>query len=132
MRILYAIDVWCPLPCSTAARLRGTASIVKQLTTVQTTGALAVTGGLCTSASDMLNAEAFLLPIPHLIDKWHHRATISLAMLPPKPPLFKAVNRKLAGTVKRHRSPINTLLVTYRCDPRKIEKLPVVSRDPTL
>jgi len=131
-RILYAIDVWCPLPCSTAVRLRGAAKIVKQLTTVQTVGALAVTGGLRTLASDALNAEAFLLPMPHLIDKWRHRATVRLAMLPPEHALFKAVNRKLAGVVKRHRSPINTLLATYGCDSRKIEKLPAISRDPTL
>ena len=83
-------------------------------------------------ALDALNAEAFLLPMTHLIDKWCYRATVRMATLPPEHALYKAINRKLAGAVKRHRSPINTLLVTYRCDPRKIEKLPVVSRDPTL
>jgi len=69
-RILYAIDVWCPLPRATATRLGGTTKIVNQLTAVQKVGALAITGGLRTSASDVLNAEAFLLPMSHLIDKW--------------------------------------------------------------
>ena len=95
-------------------------------------GAIAVTGGLHTLASDVLNTEAFLMPMSHLIDKWQHRATIRLASLLPEHALFKAVNRKLAGVVKRHRSPINTLLATYDCDPRKMEKLPAISRDPTL
>ena len=80
----------------------------------------------------MLNVEAFLLPMPYLIDKWQHRATVRLAMLPSKHMLFKAVNRKLVGAVKRYCSLINTLLVTYGCDSRKIEKLPAVSRDLTL
>ena len=131
-RILYAVDVWCPLPLSSASRLRGATNVVKQLTKVQTAGALAITGGLCTSASDALNAEAFLLPMTHLIDKWRHRATVRLATLPPEHALFKAVNRKLAAVVRKHRSPINTLLATYGCDPRKMEKLPAISRDPTL
>jgi len=131
-RILYTIDVWCPLPHATATRLGGAAKVVKQLTTIQSSGALAVTGGLRTSASDALNAEAFLLPMTHLIDKWHHRATVRMATLPPEHALYKAINRKLAGAVKRHRSPINTLLATYGCDPRKFEKLPAVARDPML
>jgi len=83
-------------------------------------------------ALDALNAEAFLLPMTHLIDKWCYRATVRMATLPPEHALYKAINRKLAGAVKRHRSPINTLLVTYSCNPRKFEKLPVVARDPTL
>jgi len=131
-RILYAIDVWCHLPIATAARLGGTAKTIKQLTAVQSLGALAVTGGFHTSAADALNAEAFLLPMSHLIDKWHHRAAIRLATLPPKHTLFKMVNRKLAGVVKRHCALINTLLASYSCDPKKFEKLPAVSRDPML
>jgi len=55
-----------------------------------------------------------------------------MAMLPPKHALYKTVNRKLAGVVKRHCSLINTLLATYGCDPRRLEKLPAISRDPTL
>ena len=95
-------------------------------------GALAITGGLRSSALDALNAEAFLLPILHLIDKWRHRATVRMATLPPKHALYKTVNSKLAGAVKRHHSLINTLLATYGCDPRRLEKLPAISRDPTL
>ena len=83
-------------------------------------------------ASDALNVEAFLLPMLHLIDKWRHRATVRMAMLPPEHALYKMVNRKLAGAVKRYCSPINTLLATYGCDPRRLEKLPAISRDPTL
>ena len=37
-RILYAIDVWCPLPRATASRLRGTTKIVNQLAAVQKWG----------------------------------------------------------------------------------------------
>jgi len=72
------------------------------------------------------------MPMSHLIDKWRHRAAVRLATLPSEHALYKAINRKLAGVVKRHRSLINTLLASYGCDPKKFEKLPAISRDPTL
>jgi len=131
-RVLYAIDIWCAPPYDDGQRQYGTIKITRQLATIQRLGALAITGGLHTSATDALDATAFLLPAVLLVDKWCHRAAMCLAMLPEKHPLYGTIRNKITGKIQKHKSPINNLLAAYRHDPRKIEKIPAVARDPML
>jgi len=67
-----------------------------------------------------------------LADKWCHRAAIRLAMLPKEHPLHGIVQNKTSGKIMHHKSPLNSLLAAYRHNPKKIEKIPVAQRDPTL
>jgi len=129
-RVLYAIDVWCVPPYIDGQRQRGTAKVTGQLATVQRSGALVITGSLCTSATDVLDATAFLLPTPNLADKWCHRVATRLVMLPKEHPLHRIVQNKITGKIKRHKSPLNCLLAAYRHNPREIEKIPVTVRNP--
>lgn len=129
-RVLYALDIWCQPPYIDGQRQRGTGKITSKLATIQRSGALAITGGLRTSATDALDATAFLLPAPNLADKWCHRAAIRLAMLPKEHPLHGTVKNKITGKIKHHKSPLNGLLAAYRHNPREIEKIPVTVRNP--
>jgi hypothetical protein len=48
--------------------------VVKKLRTVQRRAALAITGALSTTPTDVLDAHANLLPIEHLISKVRFQA----------------------------------------------------------
>ena len=132
-RILYALDVWC-IPTDdpiSGPKATGSSRVTKQITSVQRAGALAITGGLRTSPTDVLDACAFLLPAPLLIRKTCFRAFIRMATLPPDHPLFKPVNWKVTRTTKRHRGPLQNLARLYKTEVQKYEKIPSVPRDPS-
>jgi len=131
-RIFYVLDIWCVPPYNNDLRQRGTVKVTGQLVTIQKAGALAITGGMRTSAADALDATAFLLPAPMLADKWCHRAAVHLAMLPKEHLLHRIVQNKRSGKIIHHKSPLNSLLAAYRHNPKKMEKILVVQRDPTL
>ena len=128
-RILYTIDVWCTLPYTNGKWQRGTITVTGKLMTIQRSGVLMITGGLCTSATDALDATAFLLPVLLLVDKWYHRAAVWLTMLPKEHPLHGIVQHKVSGKIKKHKSPLNSLLAAYRHNPKKIEKTPTTARN---
>ncbi|KAI0289629.1 hypothetical protein BC826DRAFT_895238, partial [Russula brevipes] len=63
-RILYAVDVWCiPNPLKGGKpKLRGSATFIRHITSVQRIAALAVMGGLKSSPTDSLDICANLIP----------------------------------------------------------------------
>ena len=93
-RILYGVEVWCGPPGnrSSGNNNRGSAKVVRQLMTIQRSGALAITGALRTSPTDTLEACAFLLPVTKMVECWCHRAAVRLATVPPEHPLYKPVS----------------------------------------
>jgi len=132
-RILYAADVWCVVTRGekVGANRLGPAKALDQIDTIQRAGALAITGGLRTSATDTLNAHANLLPSALTVSKWCHRAIIRLAALPKEHPLYKHVNCRTEGRIKRHKGPLNHLLKWFKPDVNALEKIPTTVRDPT-
>ncbi|GBE90128.1 hypothetical protein SCP_1801520 [Sparassis crispa] len=76
-----------------------------------------------TTASDMLDAHANLLPFPLLVDKHCHRAAVHLCILPPEHPLHAHVKTASTRFVKHHCSPIHELLHAYRLQPDTIETI---------
>jgi len=131
-RILYTIDMWCTPPYTNRKQQRGTVTVTRKLMTIQRSGVLAITGGLCTSTTDTLDATVFLLPAPLLADKWCHRAAVQLTMLPKEHPLHGIVQHKVSGKIKKYKLPLNSLLAAYRHDPKRIEKTPTTARNPAL
>ena len=92
---------------------------------------MAITGGLCTSPTDALNASAFLLPASLMIKKWCIRAFVRMATLTIDHPLFKPVNWKRTRATKRHCGPLHTLSNLTNTDMRKMEKIPTFSWNPS-
>jgi hypothetical protein len=77
-RILYGEDVWC-LPARRTHRgpkSGASAKAVKQLTSVQRAGALAIRGGLRTSLTDALNVCTLIPPAPQTLEKACFRALV--------------------------------------------------------
>ena len=130
-KTLYAADIWCnPSQVGESSR-KWKASIIRQLTTIQRAGTLAITGGLRTSPTDALDAVAFMLPLKSAVDKWCHRAMTRLATLPCTHPLHRIIARKSTGKTRKHKSPLNSLVSAYNLDTIRIGKLPSAARHPT-
>jgi len=130
-RVLYAVDIWCtPMNSKhVGPKTVGSAKAIKQITSAQRAGALAITGGLRTSAMDTLNASAFLLPTPLLIRKWCFRAFIRMATLPKDHLLHKPVNWKRTRMTKKHHGPLQNLANTLSADTKAMEKIPSSRRN---
>ncbi|KAJ7032162.1 hypothetical protein C8F04DRAFT_959338, partial [Mycena alexandri] len=95
--LLYAADLCLAPPPSTRKlflygkkpQQRG---FMKKLRTIQRRAALAITGALSSTPTDVLDAYANLLPVAHLVDKVRFGAALRLATLAPSHPLHEAVH----------------------------------------
>ena len=132
-RILYAADVWCVADRGERTRTSkiGPVKALDQVTTIQRAGALAITGGLRSSATDSLNAHAHLLPAALMVRKWCHRALTRMAALPKDHPLYKHINHRRTGKIKKHKGPLHHLLRWFKPNVSAIEKIPATARSPT-
>ena len=133
-RILYGADVWCgpPLDHQAGNKNLGSCKVIRQLTTIQRNGTLAIMGALRTSPTDALDTCSFLLPLVSSVEKWCHRAAVRLATSPPEHPLYKPVKASKNRYVKRHKSPLHALFGSTNFDPNVTEKIPAKPRNPAL
>ena len=133
-RILYAVDVWgIPKPIEgLAVNRRSTNAAVSKLTSTQRAGALAVTGGLRTTPTDVLDMHAHLMPTHLEIDKICHRAATRIATLPPAHPLYKPARKCANRRTRRHKSPLHHLMQNYVAKPQEVETIKPVPRNPVL
>ena len=83
----------------------------------------AITGALRTSASDVMEAHANLLPIELTMDRVCHWAALRLAALPESHPLFKPVRQSARRFLKRHRSPLHHLFHAFNVLPQDCETI---------
>ena len=74
----YMADVWFMLICKEldAGKSSRSVGVARKLSTVQRMAMMAIMGALCTSASDVMEAHANLLPIELLLHRVCHRATL--------------------------------------------------------
>jgi hypothetical protein len=75
-RVLYAVDVWSSSERGRKCNQKVSAKVIKHLVTVQRAGALAITGGLRSLPTDMLDVSAYLMLAELTIDSWCHRALV--------------------------------------------------------
>lgn len=128
----YAIDVWCsPLVDVGGKRLAGSAGHISSMARVQRIGALAITGGLRTTPTVVLDAHAYLLPTMHWVDKICTRSAVRLASLSSSHPLFPIVRRCARHfDISSHREPIHDLFRLTRIVPDRVESLAPLSLRP--
>jgi hypothetical protein len=120
--VLYVADIWC--------NPKGTTRVMKQLTTIQRAGTLAITSSLCTLPTDILDAHAHLLPALLITDKWCHRALVRMAMLLAEHPLHKVVTNKTTRKAKRHKLPLNEVSAIYDYNFKHFKKIPTTTSNP--
>ena len=93
--------------------------------------ATAITGGLRTTAGDVLDIHAHILPIDLLMNKLLFRSALRLCLLPKSHLLYAQIRSRSFGRAKHHLSPIHTLLRFANLDPKKIETISPVRRSPS-
>jgi ribonuclease HI len=118
-KIFYAADV-CLVAGSRKGKVGGS-GLVARLTTIQRRAAICITGAMRSTATDILDAHANLLPIPVLIDRIRARAALRMATVPTSHPLFKHVQRAAARRVKRHPAPLHGLMHDFAIEPKRME-----------
>ena len=125
-KFTYAADIWFrPLfkGNSTESIQRGSKGIADRLTSVQRIAALSITGAMRTTPTDSLEAHANLFPIPLLMQKICHRATVRLATLPQSHPLHIRLKWIAKHNVQKHRSSLHNLLHSFQIFPADVETL---------
>ncbi|THV00890.1 hypothetical protein K435DRAFT_854275 [Dendrothele bispora CBS 962.96] len=86
-------------------------SVVSKLTSIQRKAALIITGALSTTATDLLDLHAGLLPLPLEIKRHRQRDTARLCTLPDTHPLYQQLQRAAKHPrLARHISPLHNLL----------------------
>jgi ribonuclease HI len=84
-----------------------------------------ITGAMKTTATDILETMANLIPFHLLVDKIRHRAALRLATLPPAHPLHKPVQNAADRLVKRHPTPLHDLMHRFNISPKNIETIKI-------
>ncbi len=114
--MMYAADTFLT-PVRTLPghkRQHGSVGPVRRLAMVQRQALLVMTGALCSTATDVLEAHANLLPFDLLVDRMCHRAAVRLCTLPVSHPLATHVQRAGKRFVRAHRSALHELMDTYK------------------
>ena len=102
-----------------------------KLVLVQHIATGAITGVLCTTATDTMEAHANSWPVELLMHRICHRVTLWLAALQESHPLYMLVKLTARRDVKQHRSPLHQLIHTFRIQPARFEKLSPPADPPT-
>jgi ribonuclease HI/exonuclease III len=101
----------------------------RPLASIQRQAAIMITGALRTTATDIIEMHANLLPFPLLVDKIRQRAATRLGTLPDSHPLSKAIINARKRRIKRHHTTLHDLVWSYNIEPDKMEKIGHVGRD---
>jgi hypothetical protein len=89
-----------------------------------------ITGGLCSSPSDLLDTHANILLIELLIDKHCYREALCLAALPPSHLLATHIKKAAKRKPWRHPSPLHEILHAYGLDPPTMGEIAVTCLPP--
>lgn len=132
-KMLYAADLWfSPVYREGTDKLqRGSVGVAKHISSVQRIAALAITGALRSTATDILEAHANLLPATLLLQNACYRATIRLTTHPKTHPLYHPLRRAASKYVSSHRSSLHKLTHRYAIVPDDIETLIPSRRSPS-
>jgi len=108
---------------------RGSIGIAKKLARIQRMAATSIMGAMRTTATDILDNHAYLLPIPLLLQKHCHQAALRLVSLPQCHPLYRHLRHIAKHTnILRHRTSTHNLLDTFQLTPGEVETIDSTSR----
>jgi len=117
-KMLYAADLWFTPAFRDGSDVpeRGSLGVAKRMTTVQRMAALAMTGAMRSTATDILEVHANLPPITLLLQNMCHRAIVRIASHPNTHPLYGPVRRAAKRYVSSHRSSLHKLTHRFAID----------------
>ncbi|KAJ7334890.1 hypothetical protein DFH08DRAFT_965628 [Mycena albidolilacea] len=129
-QILYAADIFLSPPAVNRSLLvqftpkeRREQAVVKKWCSIQQCMALAITGALHSTPTDVLDAYANLLPVTHLIDKVQAGAALHLVTLLASHPMHAAVKWEAEQSTHVHSSPLYDLMKDFHLELTWMEKI---------
>ena len=131
-RMLYAADVFLTPQQNIGNPKRNNRNgrtIINKLASIQCQAAIMITGAMKSTATDVLEVMANLIPFHLLVDKTRQRAALRLATLPPSHPLHKPILNAASRLVKRHPTPLHDLMHRYKIQPKLIETIKATRHD---
>ena len=125
--MLYAVDVFIdPLRGSNSGRTKGSIGAIRKLSTIHRQALLLCTGGMKTTATDVMLVHANIPPLDIIIDRICQHSIVRMSTLPATHPLARHVQQAHRyANVKSHRSPLHNLLQRFEINPKTMEKIPV-------
>ena len=124
-KMVYAADVWyTPVYlCTGRERHCGSVGITSRLASVQCLASTTIMGALCSTATDVLDLHANLLPVEPMLHKVCQRAAVRLTTLPASHPLSAPFKTQAKHFIKTHWSPLHELAFIYDISPSSFETL---------
>ena len=121
----YAADVWFTnvYRPTGGTKCLGLVKVTTKLAPAQCRAAKLITGALSTTAGDMLEAHANLLPIDLLFRKVTFHAAAQIASLPPAHPLSSPAHKASKRFVQHYRSPLHNLFGLLNIDPHIVKPI---------
>ena len=131
-RFTYGAEGWYTYlhKPESAAKTRGSVAITNKLHSVQCKVAKSVTGGLSTTAGDIMDVHAYILPVDLLFCKLLFHATLRLCSLPTGHPLHPCIRSAAHRKVKRHPSLLHHLINFAGINPHDIKTISLVRSSP--
>jgi hypothetical protein len=140
-KMLYVADIWCAGLVSRGAskklNSRGVRGFTSQMARVQRMATLLITGGMRSSATDILDAHANILPFQQALHKICFKSMLRMTTLLDSHPLshdIKATYEYRAACnfckPKCHPSPLHKLLYKFKLNPTKMEKILLIHHYP--
>jgi ribonuclease HI/exonuclease III len=131
-KITYGLDTWYTPPHKQTGATNNSGSVgtLKSLQKLQRIATVAITGGLRTTPTDLLDAHAGVLPIELALEKTCHRAAVRMLSLPDTHPLHKLIQKAKRSPPSSHPSPLDNLIKVFHLSGTKIETISPKTDDP--
>ena len=119
----YAADVWYTgiHKLVESIKNQGSIAVTNKLVSVQRHVAKLFVGSLSSTAGNIMDVHANLLPVDILFHKILFRAATRIASLPATHPLHHLSCKAASNYVKHHRSPLHDLFFTTKVSPSEVE-----------
>ena len=129
-RFTYSAEV-CYMPLHPGVKnMCSSVKFLNKLCSVQQKVAKVITGGLSTTAGDILNIHLFILPIDLLFNKLLFHAALRICTLPKSHTLNPIIQVTFCHKTKCHCSPLYNLVQIAQVNPKEVEVINPVRRSP--
>lgn len=108
-----------------------TSKSIRLMTRIQRQAAILITGAMRTTAADILDAHANLLPLTLTVNRFIHREATRIAALPESHPLHQEIRLATRCLVKSHPSPLHVICHRLQLDPNIMESIPSFRQKPS-
>ena len=119
--LVVQVGVLAGAGCREGLENQGSIAVTNKLVSVQRCVAKLIIGSLSSTAGNVMDVHANLLPVDILFHKILFRAATHIASLPATHPLHHLSCKAASNYIKHHRSPLHNLFFTTKVSPLEVE-----------